>query len=394
MTEPSLTELITGPEIAALYRPTGEAAGLPGRAYGADFYRLEQRHLFPRLWCAVGFAADIPAPGDAVPVELAGWPLILLRDKTAGIKAFHNVCRHRAMRLLPEPCKGKTSLACPWHGWTYDLDGKLAVTPRIGGERANHDPDFKHGDVNLKPVPAGQWHDLIFVNLDGNAPPFAEHIAPLNDLLADYDMSVLRRAEPGWSVTYPANWKIAVESGIEDYHVPYVHPAILKGLQAQTCESRQAGRCYMAVIEHRTFGKDEASSMVQGSGDLLPRIPRRKRGEVERNYFVNIFPTGMISLRQDYMSLGLALPDGPARSRLVAYEYFVRDAAHRPDLRELRHRITMEVAQVFGQDAPLLESVQANSTMRDAAGVGTRFTPEWEASVHHFQKAVIDTLRD
>ena len=95
--------------------PAGEALGLPGRAYGEDFYRLEQRELFPRLWCVAGFSSDIPESGDMMPVELAGWPLVLVRGEDGEVRAFHNICRHRAMRVVPAPCRGHSALVCPWH---------------------------------------------------------------------------------------------------------------------------------------------------------------------------------------------------------------------------------------------------------------------------------------
>ena len=153
----SLADFIGDQEIAALERPLGEATGLPGRVFSAEFFELEQRCFFPRIWCPAGFASDIPDPGDALPVELAGWPILLVRGEDGEIRGFLNICRHRAMRVVTEPCKGRTSFTCPWHAWTYDLSGRLITTPKLGGDRLNQDPDFPTDGLALKPVRVGCW---------------------------------------------------------------------------------------------------------------------------------------------------------------------------------------------------------------------------------------------
>src|SRR5262245_44270395 len=116
--------------IEALKRPAGKAFGLPGAAFTSEtFHALENERLFPRSWTAAGVASDIPNAGDALPVTVAGLPLVLVRDRDGQVRAFHNMCRHRGMRLVAEPCSGKSVLRCPWHSWTYALDGRLMATP-------------------------------------------------------------------------------------------------------------------------------------------------------------------------------------------------------------------------------------------------------------------------
>ena len=100
-----LADLLSERDIQELARPTGEASGLPGHAYGADFFGLETRRLFPRTWCAVAYESDVPTMGDALPVDVAGWPLVLIRGADQQVRVFHNVCRHRQMQVVPEPCK-------------------------------------------------------------------------------------------------------------------------------------------------------------------------------------------------------------------------------------------------------------------------------------------------
>ena len=390
MFESTLTNLIPEAELEALHRPTGEALGLPGHAYGEEFYRLEQHKLFPRTWCPVGFASDIPEAGDAVPVELAGWPLILLRDKAGEIRAFHNICRHRAMRVLPEPCKGRTTLSCPWHGWIYDLSGQLVATPRIGGERVNKDSAFKTDGVGLKPVGVGRWLDLIFVNIDGEAPPFEEHIQPLTALFDDFDLSTLRRGE-SWQLDYPGNWKVSVEGALENYHLAFGHPQLVEGAADWNERAAWSGRCYMAITSSRAHKK---TSEQAETASALPAIPLRRSTDEEVSYFMNIFPTGGLTTRADHYVLGLLLPDGPNRTIVHMIQYYVGDAATDPAFKETRDALVADWKIVFEQDIPFVRYVHENYKVRDASGISTRFTPRWEGSVHHFQKTVVEVLND
>ena len=145
--EPS--KILTPDVVERLSVDIAQARGLPGAAYGADFYSIEQRKLFPRVWCVAGFASELENAGDVKPVDLAGWPVLLVRDTEGEIRAFHNLCRHRSMRLANEPCNVGNSLVCPWHAWRYGLDGRLMATPRVGGERQHQEPGLERDELGL-----------------------------------------------------------------------------------------------------------------------------------------------------------------------------------------------------------------------------------------------------
>lgn len=388
----SLTDLLDASDIGAMYRPTGESRGLPGRAYGADFYALEQKRLFPRTWCAVGFASDIPDPSDAMPVALAGWPLILSRGKDGKIRAFHNICRHRAMRVLTEPCKGRSAFACPWHAWTYDLNGKLISTPRIAGESAN-DPEFDTRGLDLKPVKVGQWLDMLFVNIDGTAPDFDTHMRPLNKLLSHYDFGDLRRADE-WSVTYPGNWKVSVEGAIEDYHLPWGHPQLIKGVRRSVPGLHSAPNCFYANSSAREFAStpDPGTAMAQDAG--LRQIVAPDKDGLLRTYFMSVFPTGVFQTRTNHVLQGLFSPDGPESTKVRFVHYYPGNAADDPALAQVRADLAAEWKLVFEQDVPFVRYVHENYQRRDDAGIATHAAPFWERNIHAFQKNVIDLLRD
>lgn len=387
-----ISDFLSEAEIEALYRPTAHATGLPGRAYDSEFYRFEQRRLFPRTWCAVAFASDLPDPGDAMPVTLAGWPLVILRGEDGDLRAFHNICRHRAMRVLEKPCKGRSTLSCPWHRWTYDLSGKLVATPRIGGEHRNTDPAFTPALDGLKPVEIGQYLDLIFVNIDGKAPPFHEHLAPLMDLLAEFDLSDLRLGER-FSLRYPANWKVSVEGALEEYHIPFGHPQHVRNVRGDNPGVIHAGRTYMGTFNARRYRDRHDAAASAGLDEAIPPLPRRQPSDEERAYSMNIFPTGHMDLRGNRANLGLFLPDGSERTDIVLGMYYRGTAATEPAYAALRSRAAAEMRRVFEQDIEFARHVHENAEPRDAAGIDTSFVPFWEGSVQRFQQAVVEVLR-
>ena len=388
----ALADFLDGEAQAAMERPTAQATGLPGRAYGADFFRLEQQALFPRTWAAVGFGAQVPQPGDACPVDLAGWPLVMVRGDDGEVRVFHNVCRHRGMRLLARPASKLRALRCPWHGWTYGLDGRLGATPNLGGEGVGEAAGFRKDGLTLAPVRTGRWLDYVLVNIDGKAPPLERHLAPLEAAMAGRDHAGLRFAGR-WEGRYPGNWKTAIEGGIEDYHLPWGHPELVRGVATRNPETHLGGACFSAVsarVDYRDEARANAPAMRAGA---LPPIPTRPPADPGRSYIANLFPVGVMAILPDHVMLGLFTPDGPDATRLEFSFYVHGDAATDPALAEARRATVDAWAFVAGQDIPFVAGVQANHALRDQAGIGVRFSPFWEGAVHHFQKTVVATLR-
>ncbi len=388
----TIADFLSAEDLAALDRPVGQALGLPGRVFGAEFYALEQRDYFPRIWCPVGFASDIPEPGDAHPVEIAGWPILFVRGADRKIRAFLNVCRHRAMRVVTEPCKGRAHFACGWHSWTYDLEGKLIATPKIGGERAHRDPAFDARDTDLKPVRVAQWLDMLFVNIDGKAPPFEEHIAPLDRLLEPYyDLSPLVRAE-SWSTVYEGNWKVAVETVLDEYHIPFAHPQLIQGVRQNNHTNACVDGLYVMTSNARIYGDTRESGKAMGYHHNFPRILKADAPE-PRSHFVTILPVGAIQTRPNHALMGLFLPDGPDRTNITFVHYYPGDSAHDPALAQAREESVVSWKEVFAQDVPFAIYVHKNHQIRDAAGIGTRMTPVWENGVACFYRSLVNTMR-
>jgi choline monooxygenase len=374
---------------AALARPLAEAQGLPGYYYGAEFYEVEQRDLFPRGWAAVAVGARIPRPGDMLPVNLAGWPLLLVRQTDGQVAVFHNMCRHRALLLVPTPCAGEKSIRCPWHAWRYGLDGKLLATPEIGGARIGDAAGFDKSELGLVPVRVGRWLDYIFVNIDGKAPAFADYIAPLDRLLANYRLAELKPAM-AFDDVYKGNWKIVTESGIEDYHLPFGHPQLNAHLMRNSTPH----------VDYPVFGigtntdgfAAEKAEQRAWNAELID-IPRHDETVSRILFSLNVFPTGTILVTSDHLALGVHLPDGADRTKVSVDLYTHADAATSPGYANGRKRVLDMWAGVLPQDAAFIEGAMATMKVRDAAGIKTRFAPYWEAAVHGFQSRVLEAIR-
>lgn len=364
----------------ALSRPLAEATGLPGTFYSAEALASESDRLFARRWTAVATGASLPNPGDMLAVDLAGWPLLLTRGKDRSIRAFFNICRHRGMRLV-EGAACAQVIRCPWHSWSYGLDGRLLATPHAGGPGVSEAfPD--KAELGLKPVRSAMWLDYVFVDISGEAPPFADHLGPL---AADLEGAGLEELvhEGRWDHAYPGNWKIAMEGAVEDYHVPWGHPQLLvDGTWRPSVTWGQVG------LYSVTAGKDGVGT-AQGSEIGLPPIAFPER---YRNCVLNIFPTAVLGFAPDHMMLGLMLPDGPDRTR-ISFDYYFHPKAMGAEHGSLRAQRREEWETVAPQDEAYVEGVQANAAIRDKAGIETRFAPAWEGAVRIFQQSVLEAMK-
>ena len=389
----TVDEILGTEAIEALKRPVAKARGLPTAAYTSEeFYQLERERLFPRTWMGVAFAHEISDPGDAVPVTVAGLPVILLRDKKGEIRGFHNVCRHRATLVLREPAKGLSNLQCPYHAWTYGLDGKLKVTPYWDGTKNAKDYSVDKSKNGLVPIRCGVWHDIIFVNLEGNAPPLEEYLRPADEYLAAYDLDDLN---PGYFEVweFKANWKL-LNDNWESYHGSFLHQAAIPSMSRKggTLDMPAEGCCACLVARgQKTGSPDEVD---------LPRVPGTWESEGRNFTLANIFPNTTMTCRANHLAPVIYTPLAPDRTQARMAWYFVGEAATNPDFAERREAVLdrwlgksrSPTARdgVRSQDYGIMENQQVARASPVANVV--QFSPHWEPLVHRFQNKLIDAL--
>ncbi|MEO1209538.1 MAG: aromatic ring-hydroxylating dioxygenase subunit alpha [Cyanobacteria bacterium J06638_20] len=355
--------------------------GLRADAYTSpDYFQREQQTLFSRHWVCVGMASDVPNPGDVYPTEVANIPIVLVRDRHHAVQVFHNVCSHRGLQLVSSPCNVKGNLRCPYHSWTYRLDGSLKSTPHFGGYYKDSFEGFDRANKGLKPIRCEQWLDLVFINLAGDAPPLAEYLQPVSDRWSNYDLSLLRREQREVNLQCQANWKLAVENFSESYHLTWVHPAL------NDCSRME---------DH--FGFDVGDTHVgQGSllyksgvidGKSLPTFPNlQAMGKETVAEYITVFPNLMLGVHPDYFLVFIANPLSPERTQERMLFYFIGDEAMTDANQALRHLPIDLWQDTNDEDIDMIERMQIGR--RSPQFDGGCFSPELEQTVYRFQQQV------
>jgi phenylpropionate dioxygenase-like ring-hydroxylating dioxygenase large terminal subunit len=329
--------------------------------------QLEQERIFRRFWQYVARTGEVSEPGSFHTTRAGNVPVLLVRDHEGTLRAFLNVCRHRGSIV----CKGsgkRETLQCPYHAWTYGLDGRLLAAPRSEREGGLDE------SLGLVPLGLETWGPFVFVNPDSEAPPLAEFLEDMPERIAEAGIDVgalrfLSRAES----EYEANWKICTENFLECYHCPVAHP----GFSAVMDVSPDT--YLLETSRWRAAQYSPPRPEPRGSYD--------PSGEVEQGQFHFLFPNTVINVMpgRPNLSIGPIVPLAPERT------YRFLDYLVAPDASEewLAEMLAFD-AQVGAEDRQLVERVQAG--VRSGILEEGRLLPESERLVEHFQSLVIDAL--
>jgi glycine betaine catabolism A len=304
-------------------RPFGQSRMLPRDAYTSPrVFAFEQERFFAGSWTCVGREGDLEGTGAQRAVRVGGAGVLLARGSDGRVRAFANTCRHRGHELLGvgEQTTRRTVL-CPYHAWTYDLDGALRVAPGF----RDHG-DFRPADHGLVELPLESWHGFLFVNGSGDAPPFAEHVGALDDLVTPYR---LERLVPLATHEYDlaCNWKVVLENYHECYHCPLIHPELCQVSPPASGDNFELDGAWVGGTMDL---KDHAVTMsLDGHSDGVP-IPGLDTGRLRTVAYLGLFPNLLLSLHPDYVMTHLVEPLGPALSHVVCSWYFPPEATERP----------------------------------------------------------------
>jgi choline monooxygenase len=371
----SLQSLLGAEALAAFDNPGKIATGLPSTAYTSeDFFALENAKLFHDSWVFVGFAHELTKPGDANPVSVAGRPLLLVRNAAGVIKAFHNVCRHRCLKLVDEPRNVGSVLRCPYHSWTYSLDGELKLTPYFGGREPRQVPEgFDRKSRGLVPIRFAVWHDWIFVNLSGSAPDFDVFIAPLARWLEGIDFDRVEHLVTIDLGEVRANWKLLMENFIEPYHVQFVHSSTTDQPLGDHYTINEAGCLGSAIDISREAKEPMRADTLSVSSRYLTLFP---------NFVLGRYFPDQIGV---HLNIPAAVDRTFQRRAIYTTGADTASAAQAEKLAKLWF-------DVHKEDHAICERLQAGRAS-DVAMDGGVLSPIWEDSVRGFQSLVLEALR-
>lgn len=343
------------------------ASTIPAPWYtDAGLAELERERVFGRVWLVAGRAGQVERAGQFFTMEIAGEPLVVVRGADGVLRGFFNVCRHHAAAVATAEEGVVQLFRCPYHGWTYGLDGSLKGTPDFGGVC-----DFDRRKNGLAPVRVAAWASFVFVCLHPEAPPLEQFLAGLVPRIDAGRVAALRFHER-CEYTLQCNWKVYVDNYLDGgYHVPYLH----KGLNSVLDYARytiENGERYCLQSSPLSRGGEEAQVDATRTGD--------------RACYYWLYPNFMINLYEGVMDTNLVLPLGVDRTRVIFDFYFAE--ARASDAAD-----SMAVSDVVQQeDVAVCEAVQRGLRSR-AYGAG-RLSVRREAGEHLFHRLLARDLKD
>lgn len=340
------------PELCRLL-PLEEAVALHASFYtDPQWLDAEQRDVFMASWQLAAHGADLAGKGDHVVADIAGKSILIVRNADRTLKAFHNVCRHRAGPIAT--CNGRAakSLQCAYHGWTYSLDGQLRAATEMRGAA-----NFKLAEIRLPAVAVREWQGLVFVALGDSVPPFDTVVDGVAGRILPIDLSQMRFAKRE-TYTINCNWKVYVDNFLEGYHLPFVHPGLSDVLDYRLYET-ELHTWYS--LQHSPLRNGDA---IYGEGNAF-------------YYFV--YPNTMLNITPGRLQTNRVIPLDHQRCN-VEFDYYYTDAP------EVQARAQAEQAfshAVQLEDVTICELVQKG--LASGSYEGGRLNPRRESGVWHFQ---------
>jgi Rieske 2Fe-2S family protein len=306
---------------------------LPQRYFiSPKVFAEEEEKIFSKQWLLVGHQSQIADAGDYFLVSVppssdygaTKESLIITRDKSEVIHGFYNVCRHRGTRLKEDTCGHAATIQCPYHAWTYGLNGRL-----IGAPHMDDVPGFDKGLYSLRTVNLALWEGFIFINLDENAMPLEEWFAPLNGKFSHWNMSILR---PTKRIEYDlrANWKLMFENYSECYHCPGVHPMLAKVSPYDSAQNDLSEGPFLGGFMRINKG---AGLTMSGKACAVKIDHEQEQEQENLVFYYSVFPNMLLSLHPEYVMVHQLWPKSPERTLIVCDWFFHPDAFNRPDFK-------------------------------------------------------------
>ena len=371
-------------DLSRVKEPLSRANGLPNAHYIDPAVFAEERDaLLFGQWAGLAVAADVPEAGDAKPITFMGMPLLLLRDRNDQVRVFQNTCRHRGMILVEEPRKIEGAIRCPYHSWCYSTEGKLVSTPHVGGPGQNTHPDVDRSTLGLTEIRSHIWRDVVWVNVDGQAPEFEVAMNPVMERWAEFERPLYHGgADSKFVLSVKSNWKLAVENYCESYHLPWVHPGL---------------NSYSRLEDHYNI---EEYGAYSGQGTLVYRQLEGANGAKFADFegldakwdtaaeYLSVYPNVLLGMHRDHAFAIVLVPKGPEETEENIHLYY---ATPETDA-ELRAKNTEQWKIVFEEDIFVVEGMQ-----RGRHGVnfdGGRFSPAMDGPTHCFHDWVAGKVNE
>lgn len=344
---------------APLHTPTTDALdgwSLPAWTYSdPDFYAAEMERIFRPSWQVVCHDSDIPDVGDWHSIDYCGESVILVRGVDRVVRAFTNVCRHRGSRLVDGAIGCAKKLVCPYHAWTYELDGRLTGVP----DSASY-PTLDKGKAGLVPVDLEQWRGFWFVRLDDDGgPSVAAMMAPYEAMIAPYRFEKFGALGRVTLRPREVNWKNVGDNYSDGLHIPVAHPGLTRlfgksyGIEAEP----QVDRMWGDLVDRPSNNWSERAYQ-----NLLPPVPHLPEANQKRWLYFKLWPSVAFDIYPDQVDFMQWLPTGPTSCLIREISYVLDD--DRREMKAARYLNWRINRQVNAEDTALISRVQEGMASR------------------------------
>ncbi len=370
----------------AVRKPIAQAVGMQNAVYDdPSLFEYERDNVLGKTWAGLVFSSELPKNGFAKPVDFMGLPIAVMRNREGELKVFHNVCSHRGMILLREETEVEGMVRCPYHSWTYDLNGNLKGTPHIGGVGKHSAEGFvceKHG---LKEIRAAVWNGIVFINLSADAPAFSYFIAPLVERWKEFvgkdGFEKLAVANTGSSMelTVECNWKLAVENYCEAYHLPWVHPSLNT--------YSPLDQHYNLIVNDDMSGQGSYNyNLSDVAGTSLPQFTDWPEDKIRHAEYISLYPNILLGVQADHFFSIILQPQANNRTLEKLELSYVGQEATGDRYEACRSAVLESWKVVFGEDVFAVEGMQRGR--KSPAFKGGVFSPVLDGPTHHFHQWV------
>ena len=346
--------------------------GLPAKSYtDENFWKKECSTVLSNGWLFVGFVHELKKSGDVVPLFIADKPILLIKNNNNEITAFHNVCSHRCLKLVDEKKNVGKIIRCPYHAWSYDLDGNLKAAPHVGGTDQHKPKGFNFAEHGLKSIRIHVWHDWIFINFNGKAKKFEKYASSLIKKFKDIDLKKLKYAATLDFGKINTNWKFLIENFIEPYHVQFVHKTT----------TNQPLKDHYTVVDGICYGSGVDVKEEDSKNNAALSVTSR---------YLSLFPNFIIGTYfPNQVGVYLNIPISPSvtlQKRII----------YTTDGKEMGKEEATMVKNIWWsvhkEDHEMCERLQEGRSS-PASNNGGLLSPVWEKGVQAFQKLIMDSIR-
>ena len=363
---------------AGTRRPIMTASSLPAEAYAdARFFAEEMQSVFGSSWVCVGFAGEATENRMLVR-EAAGQSLVITRTSDGEVHAFRNACRHRGTELAEADCDVKGTIRCPYHRWCYTLDGTLVRTPMFDEAGVE---DFDYAEFGLHEVRAATWGCLLFVCLDPDVPAIDDYFGDLDDRLAGYRLADWWLHD-GLEIEINANWKLISENFSEYYHLPFVHPNLIKVSRVEDHYRYQGRGMYLAMTT------TPVSSDERNDWSSMPPAAGLGESDEQSGRFITLFPNVLLSILPNHTFVMILEPIAPGVTR-ERCGWVLPPSTTELDDDDFDLTRTFWI-DVNNEDVDIVEKAQRGLT-KGGFEPG-RLSPRFEEPLHRFHNMLADKM--